>query len=339
MRGRAVMICVLVLAGCGGGSFPATAPPVPAGTLFVADADGISVFSASASGNATPQRRITGLYASRPGANGGGGLGSSSTSVRAIAAGSKRGTVAAVVMRFDHGPGFSYVVDEFGPDADGAVSPQNVYPDALGTGWVAPQGIARVPGSSSYDVLQGYGFVVKTPPTNVFRTAVGQFGLNDRGIALDASGNVYVSSQTPDKVAVYAAASTCDYAYPRDPLQCDTTPLRTITAAASAGAIAIGPDGTLYVVEQAGPQGRFTIEEFAADSMSPARVLGPFAPDEAVIAIALDGQNALYVAQAQTANAALTSIAVFAPGASGAATPVRVLQNPLPNIVAIAVGP
>jgi hypothetical protein len=343
VRRFASLLCVLALAGCGGGASSGVAPPAgparPTGTLFVANADGVNVFAAAASGNAVPQRQITGLYKLNPGALGGTGQGYWSEFLTAIAPGATSGTVAALVVHVAHLQQPGFVVDEYGPAANGTNPPQNVQSPVpnVDIGLAPPFSMAAVPGGSGYDVVAGT-YVERTSPPNAFRNAAGQaaFTTGSR-IALDSAANVYVSTQNPGKIAVYAAGATGD-----------ATPIRTIATAAVPGPIAIGPDGTLYVAESPATTGSpqpdlsNTIEVFAPGATSPARVLGPFAADVSVVSIALDAQNELYVAEAQVVNRAATgtgTIAVFAPGASGAAAPVRILQNPIQNMVSIAVGP
>lgn len=331
MLRRASLICVLALAACGGGAPTVTAPPLaPTGTLFVANADGISVFPVTASGNAAPQRQITGLSAHTDGAGGGNTTGFSSTTVRGLAPGSTAGSVAALIVSVAHMQSPGSRIFEFSPTA---IRPADariiILLSGIDFGLNPAVGIASVPSRPGYDVLPGLFYVAKTDPPSAFRIAS-----PSRAIAADAAGNVYVSSDNPAQVAVYSPAATTGNA----------TPARTIATASSPGPMAIGPDGTLYVVERAnGFQVPSTIEEFAPGASSPARVLGPFPADMSVVSIAVDNQNELYVAQAQVdANQVTTgpgTIAVFAPGASDAATPVRSLQNPIQNMVSIAIGP
>ena len=162
------------------------------------------------------------------------------------------------------------------------------------------------------------------------------------GIAVDSGLNVYVSSGNPGVVNVYPPGS-------RGP----ATPVRSLSFARSEGPIAIGPDDTLYVVARNGLQSPHSyIYEFAkgwAPGSAPLRRLGPFSASTAPgmpVALAVDAQSQLYVGLNYTGpGGPSNAVEVFAPGASGAPSPVRTLQNPIAlgdpvggSIVSIAVG-
>jgi len=339
MRRLASMICVVALAGCGGSggtSGSVTPPAAPTGTLFVANADGINSFAVTASGNTFPLRQITGLSAHTDGANGiDDTQGFSSRTIRGLAAANTVGTVGALMVSVAHMQQPGSQVWEFAPTATGAADAMIISTGAgVDYGLTPAIGIASAPGRAGYDVLPGIFYVARTNPPSAYRAA-GPNGCcpSSRGIAADADGNVYVSSSFPNEVAVYSATTTTGTA----------TPMRTIATASLPGPMSLGPDGMLYVVERAtGAQSPSTIEVFAPGASSPARVLGPFSGDMPVVSVALDNQNELYVAQAQAdVNDQPTgpgSITVFAPGASGSATPIRILQNPIQKMVAIAIG-
>ena len=306
---------------------------VPASTLFAGSADLINVFPASAAGTATPQRQISGFYVYRPPAPR-----YYTEYLSGLAAGAQSGVVDVLITQDMQGVSPANKTIEYGPAANGTAPVQNSYANQGGAAGVA---IARVPGGlfdvlASNDHVQQYAGTGNGQQNSRFDTTPAG-GVT--GIAVEADGTVDVGATNPGRVDRYAANSSGV-----------ATPIGSIsTGQLQPGPIAIGADGTLYVVEWTGFPEISTIQEFAPGAATPARTLGPFAPGTTVPAIAVDPQNELYVALSVYGGqfgSTLTgnTIAVYAPGASGVATPIRTLLNPLAQenatapLVSIAVG-
>jgi hypothetical protein len=148
------------------------------------------------------------------------------------------------------------------------------------------------------------------------------------GIDTDWSGNIFLNGVT-------ASNTTQILEYAAGPVD-GAVPIRSIPAPAGGdfGAIAVAPDGTVYVA--------FKIPNPAANTMtawiyaytwssSPSRTIGPF-PDSDVVALAVDRGGELYAAIEPWMGATTTRerIDVFAADANGNATPVRSIPDPIP---------
>lgn len=101
------------------------------------------------------------------------------------------------------------------------------------------------------------------------------------GLAVDASGNLYVANSGNNTVTVYAPGQS--------------RPSLTYSQGVSAPlGVAVGSDGTLYVANQTGStSGTGSVTEYPAGSIQPSLTIS--LASEYAYAVALDSNNALYV--------------------------------------------
>ena len=307
---------------------------LPTGTLYVSSRDLIDVYPAGASGSVTPQRQITGFYNHSDGSPPPCGIGCFTNSVGPLGAGAN-GTLLVIHIFGQHNSAPNNAIEVFGPTASGQATPQASY-DARGPGGVE---IARVPGGDGYDIINGSNVLEypgNGPLAAQFATGYGFLS----GLAIDASGQVYVSVPSLNLIAVFAANSSGN-----------ASPIRTIPTGPNPGTLAFGPDGTLYVVVFDGQSLLSSVQEFARGAGSPLRTLGPFVKNgqpQSVPSIAVDAENELYVALDDGNAPTTNSISVFLPGSTDPAAPVRTIQNPISptpltpiggSLTGIAIGP
>jgi hypothetical protein len=305
---------------------------VPTGTLYVSSRDLINVYPASASGSVTPQRQITGFYRHSDGNPPPCGIGCFTNSLGDIAAGAN-GTLLALHVFAQHNSQPNNAIEVFGPTASGPATPQASY-DARGWGY----GIARIPGSAGFDLINGSNVLEypNGPFATMFTTAYPMLS----GLAVDASGQIFASVQNLNMIAVYAANASGS-----------PSPIRTLATGPNPTKLAFGPDGTLYVVVFDDRTLLASVQEFAPGAGSPVRTLGPFVKNgqpQNVAGVALDSQNELYVALDDGNAPTTNSISVFVPGATDPAAPIRTIQNPISpapltpiggSLTGIAIGP
>ncbi len=331
-------VFALALAGCGAGSALSVPPPPGADsagrsaaatsgtvpTLYVAGPDRIVAFAPTASGYAAPQRSITGsaLYAAptAPGAD---------PYIRHAVAGigtGLGGMLDAIVNEQDGTNAFSCTILVYGPAASGDASPQQT-PACSGS---RPHAVVGRP-SGAIDYLDttstGYpsgGDQVARVQANgnaLVRGTLTGSALTHFGLAEDAAANAYVSGSNPNRVDEYATSGA----------GLTSAPVQSFALRANPGAVAVAPDGTVYVaiaVPNSDNPNVFTgfVEAFVPGGTSAAREIGPF-PNQ-VAALAVDSAGELFVGINAPDN--VTKVKVYAANANGSATPLRVLQNPLP---------
>jgi hypothetical protein len=308
----------------------------PTGTLYVAGGSEVDAFPAAANDSTIPDRRITGFYhaSTPPFHHDGSGVG-------AIGTGAD-GTL--YVLR-----NYQVAYNDFECDAI------PISATAVGSS-LAPGGFP-CDGGRGYGVAPGLGgeidiLVLGYSIASTVQRFVGgrltssltvpgsppAFG----GLATDASGNVFVSSNTASTATTTGSAQVLEYAAGATD---GAAPIRTIQAPAGAyfEAIAVAADGTLYATLYATGPGTSSIYAYGPGATSPSRTLGPYASDS-IAGLACDRGGELYVAFNSGAQA--SRVDVYAPNANGSAVPVRTIPNPIPSntaggpgIVGISLGP
>ena len=274
------------------------------GPLHVANfslAPGVMVYAAGASGDVIPIRTIAG----------------SNTALTNAAGIARDATGNVYVTNPPRDPGSGGSITVYAPWADGNAAPiRTITGDR--TGLDRPVGI-------ELDTA-GYVYVANTYAVTVFAPGASgsvapistiesyaQIG----GIALDTAGNLYVASR--DVVTVYAAAN-------RNP-----APIRTI-AGSHAGlgcpaGLGLDASGELYVANPC--SGSITVYAAGADGdATPTRTIaGSNTGLNGPSAITLDAARNVYVTNAGGYLANAGSVTVYAAGASGNATPIRVIAG------------
>jgi hypothetical protein len=326
-----VAILALALAGCGGGRV-LSLPPAGTGTgqaapqarqaaatvaggptLYVAGQDRVAAFALGASGYATAQRTISGFYRA-------------SARVefyelnRLAAIGTTAdGTLYTIIDTRSGHDFFDCAIEVFGPTADGKAPARTPYCD----GSIPAAIVGRPSGaidflSASYETDDQVARI-QANGARLVRAVLPGF-ITHFGMAEDAAANAYVTAINPNRVDEYTTTGVV----------LTSAPARSIAMRAQPGAIALSPDGTIYVaitIPSAvyGVSTNF-VDAFAAGGTSVAREIGPF-PNQ-IGALAVDSAGELFVGI--NAPDSVTKVKVFAPNATGSATPLRVLQNPLP---------
>lgn len=296
-------------------SVTVTAPPT--GTLYVGGLGEVDAFPAAASGAQAPQRRITGFF--RPF-----GRPDTSSSAGAITVGAD-GTLYVIKNQHFPSGNVCQVVEE-SPSANGTSGVLGSL-DCGTTGY----GLATTAGGE-LDVLlknaDGTGYV--------------QRFVNGRATSRLGTAGVPVSLATGPNGELYVASTTGTMSVGRidqyPPGAADgAAPVRTITApdVSFFGGIAVAPDGVLYAVfvvpDYSTETTTQSVNAYPPGSTTPSRTVGPFKSVH-IGAITVDKGGELYVAFNAVRYAAVSShVDVYAPNASGNATPVRTLPNPIPG--------
>jgi hypothetical protein len=131
----------------------------------------------------------------------------------------------------------------------------------------------------------------------------------------------------PQQISVYAGSEGSD-----------TTPVRTIAGKRAdlgrIGDLAVGPDGSVFVLRAGPTQGDARIQVYApnaAGDIPPVRVIsGPNTGMKQSTSIAVDGSGEIYVANDIISQDRVTSaatITVYAPNATGDAMPIRTITG------------
>lgn len=296
-------------------SVTVTVPPT--GTLYVGGAGEIDAFPAAVSGSSAPQRRITGFF--RPFARP-----DTSSNAGAITVGAD-GTL--YVMKNEHFPSSNVceVVEES--------------PSANGTSGVLG---SLDCGARGYGLATTAGGELDVLLKNADGTGDVQRFLSGRATSRLGTAGVPVALATGPNGELYVASTTGTMSVGRidqyAPGAADgAAPVRTITAPDISffGAVAVAPDGVLYAVlvvpDYSTGASTQTVNAYLPGSTTPSRTIGPFKSVN-IGAVAVDKGGELYVAFNAVRYAAVTShVDVYAPNASGNATPVRTLTNPIPN--------
>jgi hypothetical protein len=311
---------------------------LPTGTLYVAGAGEVDAFPAAANGSTVPDRRMTGFYhaATPPSYHDGGGVGAIGTAAD--------GTL--YILRNVQSGVMSFDCSAYPVSATGVRSTVGFDCGARGYGAAAgPAGEIDVlfGGYTGRATVQRF---VSDRLTSSLTLPASGVGLAFGGLATDPNGNLFVSTNTSG-TATPASGQVLEYAAGAAD---GAMPIRTIAAPAGDyfEALAVAADGTIYAardVSNATGQGTYSIDAFAPGATSPSRTLGPFGTDS-IAGLACDRGGELYVAFNPTVAGAQARVDVFAPGATGNATPVRTIPNPISSnaaggqgIAGISLGP
>ena len=285
-----------------------------AGELYVANPCGasITIFAAGASGNASPARTITG---SNTGLNGPsdialdaarnvyvtntGGYFANAGSVTVYAAGASGNAIPTrTIAGCNTSIGYPW-------------GPRGVELDAAGNVYVA----AHIPTFS-------IGVYTRAASGNaaLIRTIAGcNTGLNGPfGIARDTAGNLYVANHLPSTITVYAPGASGN-----------AVAIRTIagpnTKLNDPNGVALDAAGNLYVANW--PSSITVYAAGATGDVAPIRTIAGLHTRLAYpMGVALDAGGRIYVAnEGQNANGA--SVTVYAPDATGDATPIAIIPG------------
>jgi hypothetical protein len=292
----------------------ATPPPAPAGTLYVVDGVEVNAFALTASGNA-PHRTIAVLAPDFAG-------GPAYDSSQSIATASD-GRLFAVRNSSPQANPRSCSIAEERPDAGGAgglLSATPCDPSAMTLLARGPNGLvdeARLyftSGAERTEIRRG----VPANGTGVFTLP---YAVN--AFATDPRGEIYVAQYS----TVTFATTVFEYAANAPN---GAAPVRTIAVPAAFG-LAISADGTLFAGDNQSGRGvdkTGMIYVVPPGATSPARTITLPSPGLLPVeALAVDAAGELFVGGSD-ANGNQT-VQVFAPGASGAATPIRTISNPV----------
>jgi hypothetical protein len=304
-----LLVCVLALAGCGGGGSsgvppaptPTPVPVVPQGTLYVASPNEVEAFPLNANGPEASQRSLTGFYEQ----TGPSGAHWTLSGIATLSDGMLVVGSTDYIFGEDVGCGLSLYV------ATATSQSQSSSTMECGdlTGDPAILGSVATRSDGSIDYLMTYsGEVNSTLPNGSIVTRVPP-GTHSVSMAEDASGSVYLSRGSPNRVDVYRGALTFG-----------STPSASLPAPGS-GPLAVGPDGTVYVAYATSASYVLAIGTNGAQ-----RTIGPLA--NPVYALAVDRVGELYVAQ--NGGTKVDVVDVFAANANGAAAPLRELVTPIP---------
>lgn len=333
MRRLASLFCVLALAACGGRG--TTVPPLSAGhsglpaatnlrstssagsaaapTLYVAGLDRVSAFPLAASGTPAAERTITGSFYM----SGGPSIGARNTaSIAGISVGANQ--TLDVIQTLQSGSTRGCAIFVYAADANGAATPVQT-PNCYGS---VPRGISGRP-SGAIDYLAngpgGQDFVLRLQANgNALARPMLPYPANSHfGLAEDAAADVFVLARNPNRVEEYAD----------DGPGASASPSRTLAVTGTPVAIAVGPDGTVYVGTDHPQSGNDYVLAYAPGATSISRTIGPF-PNH-VTALAVDDQGEVYVGLTNLDSKG-NKVRVYASDANGQATPLRSILNPLP---------
>jgi hypothetical protein len=307
-----------VVAACSSGP---TAPVGGAtGALYVANEAGrsITVYAPGATGNAPPIRTITGsntglTFPNSIARDTGGrlyvvNLGTSGSSAETLAVYADSVTGNAAPIRTI-------------PDIDGGRhSTGGLAVDAAGRLYLAT---TRAGGDTTGDTINVFAASASGSAAPLYTIAGTNTGLNvPGGIAVDAGGRLYVANYGGSTVTVYAPGASGNAA-----------PVTTIagihTGLNSPAYIALDRFGRLYVLNIViiSNQAHYHVTTFsatAAGDASPTATLTGGNLDVGVPSgLAVDGTGRLYVAKN-----GISTIAIYAPGASGSDAPVDSIAGP-----------
>jgi hypothetical protein len=231
----------------------------------------------------------------------------------------------------------SWQLQAYAPGTFGAARPEEII---TGSGY--PQQVVLV--GDGIDVLSTVGFNTTQAASTLWTYAYGagnrpqpirtlNLGANVTDAASDNSDRIYVAHRGGAGITVYPAAATCN-----------CNPIRTIaTGSRSNDAIAVSGDGIAYVLSKDPSGGAVTIDAYAPlnNGPSPSRSIGPIAPSRGTPTggITVDSDGKVYVNFRDARNH--SSVDVYAPNASGGASPLNSITTPTPGgyVTAIAIGP
>ena len=315
-RSRALGVVVFVAA-CSSG--PAAPVGGATGALYVANETGrsITVYAPGATGNAPPLRTIAG---------GNTGL----TFPNSIA----RDTAGRIyVVNLGTSGASAETLTVYADSATGNVAPVRTIPgidagrhntggvavDAAGRLYLATVGVGGVPG----DTIKVFAANASDNATPLYTIAGTNTGLNvPGGIALDAAGRLYVANYGSSTVTVYAPGASGNAA-----------PVSTIagihTGLNSPAYIALDRFGRLYVLNIViiSNQAHYHVTTFRATATGDASPIATLTGGNLDVGVpsglAVDATGRLYVAKN-----GISTIAIYAPGASGRAAPVDSIAGP-----------
>ncbi len=285
-----------------------------AGELYVANPCGgsITVFAAGADGNATPTRTIIGSNTGLNGASGialdeaghlyvtnAGGYLANAGSVKVYAAGASGNAIPIRTIAGCHTAiGYPW-------------GPRGVALDAAGNLYVA----AHIP-AFGITVYAATASGSATPTRTITGCSTGLNG--PFGIARDAASNLYVANHLSSTITVYAAGTSGN-----------STPIRTIAGASTGlsdpNGIALDAAGNLYVANW--PSSITVYAAGATGNVAPIRTIsGVHTRLVFPTGVAVDAGDRLYVAN-EGQNGNYASVTVYAPGATGDATPTAMITG------------
>jgi sugar lactone lactonase YvrE len=343
---------------------------------MLGDVDSITVYPAGSSGNATPSASITGastgllipsgiavdssrnIYVSNPGSQIGG-----SDSVTVYPAGSNgnatpSATISGTSTALDFPSGIAvdsskniYVTNDGGfagygdtitvysAGSNGNVVPSETLPSL---GLAAPAGIV-VDSSGNLYVADAGSLEFAVDAVTVYPAGglvpSETIGLDNAlaaptGVALDPSGNIYVANQgsvydEADSINVYSPGT-----YANAPISAAI--VGSNTGLAQPAAIAVNPNGSLYVANSVGgPDAAGSVTVYPSGSKGNATpsiaISGNSSGDNTGFSfptgIAFDALGNLYVANAYGGPDGVGSITIYPPGSNGNVTPTATISD------------
>lgn len=331
LRYFAALAAVALVAACSGG----TSAPVPgqadAGlrspqtgscpclyvTSSVYGAQSVSVFPATATGNAAPIRVIHGNMTQLVAPYG-------------IAVDSGGYIYVADYLGTQSGTGNNYgAVEIYGPGANGNVAPYG-YISGSATGLSGPAGVAINPLNGNIYVLNNgnYSITIYAPGSTGNVAPIGTIsGRRTKilgggfGLAFDPSGNLYVSQDGNDSVTVYAPGATGN----AHPIRIISGPRTKLSSPVN---LAVDSNANLYVANQAPHTGHVfgSISVFSDGANRNAKpvqyIKGAATKLAAPHAFGIDASGDLFVA-----NYYGNSITEYAPGATGNVAPINSIKG------------
>ncbi len=300
-------------------------PSAPvAATLYVASADHVFAFGATASGNTPPQRTIGNFYFKGPGFPGQNDPPRYITELAGVAT-TPDGTLATIsnTISFRPAQDSSCQFAFYASNANGTPAPLST-PYCPG---FATRGIARGPDGELDVLMTAYTTNVQIVERLVNGVPVSSFQPHGptvrNGIAVDRAGNIFLSTED-GHVEEYPPNSAGDTIF-----------TRSFPLAGNLGPMCFAPDGTQYVageIQTTSPQPPFDVTSqdyiyaVLPGAFGAARTVGPY-PNR-ITALACDPQGRLYVG-VYVFGSQGTMVKVFPPNFGGGA-PLWVLNNPVP---------
>jgi len=290
-------------------------PPAPRGTLYALNGTVVNAYALSANGAAAPQRSITGLL--NPDYAGGPAFVASQSMAT-----TSDGRLFAVRITDPSAAPRTCSIGEYSADANGSNGLLSQTPCLPGN--QAMTLLARGPTGLVDEARLFFDPVIEhteirrgVPPGS---SDVFYLPYVASGFTTDPRGEMYVAnySSTAFTTAVAEYAADAPNHAP---------PVRTITIPGDQGVLAAAADGTLFASAPNLPgRGPTSIYVVAPGATSPTRTIT--IPDSGVASMAVDSAGELFVAVNDRSGN--SSVRVFAPGASGNATPIRTILNPVP---------
>jgi len=283
------------------------APPAPSGTLYVGNGQIVNAFPLSANGAVSPQRSLTALlgpdYLGGPVYYVAGSMATTNDGrlfvVRAEGLEPKIGGSCSIAAEDPNANGSTGWLYELPCDLHAGVMPARGAGPSLDIATFTASGVTITREFSSLGPISG--------------------GPNYTQFTTDPAGTMYFLDGT--QLEVFPANATSL-----------SSPIRTASFG-QVGLLTAASDGTVYGVfisRNADATWSDTIAVIGPGQTSPSRSIGPFNEStDYITALAVDSADELFVALWNQSTGA-TKVNVYAPGASGMATPIRTLVNPVP---------